>query len=90
LAVTRKIILVIRHYNNADSIQLNKDVKVLYLASRLALIACHSQIFSYDDSIDTTLCQTLKISTVDLETATNFATIETDNIFNIMNAKLYG
>jgi len=85
-----KIILPIRHYNNAHNIQLNKDVKVLYLASRLALVVCHPEIFSYEDSIDATLCQTLKISTDDLETAANFATIETDNIFNIMNGNFYG
>jgi hypothetical protein len=32
----------------------------------------------------------LKISTEDLKTAENFSTIETDNIFNIMNANFYG
>jgi HD-like signal output (HDOD) protein len=85
-----KIILSIRQYHNAHNIQLNKDVNVLNLASILALVACHPEIFSYDDSIDATLCQALKISTDDLEISANFATIESDNIFNIMNAKFYG
>lgn len=88
--IPEKIILPIRHYNNAHNIQINKDVKVLYLASRLALAQYHPEIFNYDDSIDATLCQTLKISTETLEDATNFATIETENILNIMNAKFYG
>jgi HD-like signal output (HDOD) protein len=88
--IPEKIILPIRHYNNAHSIEINKDVKVLYLASRLALVECHSDIFSYDDSVDASLCQSLKVSTGDLEDAANFATIETENILNIMNAKFYG
>ena len=63
---------------------------MLYLASRLALVECHPDIFSYDDSVDASLCQSLKVSTGDLEDAANFATIETENILNIMNAKFYG
>lgn len=88
--IPEKIILPIRHFNNAHNIQINKDVKVLYLASRLALAQYHPEIFSYDDSVDEKLCQSLKISTDDLENVTNFATIETENILNIMNAKFYG
>ncbi len=88
--IPEKIILPIRHYNNAQSIEINKDVKVLYLASRLSLVECHPDIFSYDDSVDASLCQSLKVSTDDLEDAANFATIETENILNIMNAKFYG
>ncbi|MFT5634959.1 MAG: HD-like signal output (HDOD) protein [Cognaticolwellia sp.] len=86
--VPEKIILPIRHYNNAHNIQINKDVKVLYLASRLALAECHPEVFSYDDNIDAALCETLKVSTDDLEDAANFAKIETENILKIMNAKL--
>jgi len=88
--IPEKIILPIRHYNNASNIQINKDVKVLYLASRLALVECHPELFSYDDSIDATLCQSLKVSTDDLAEAASFATLETKNILNIMNAKFYG
>ena len=88
--IPEKIILPIRHYNNAQNIEINKDVKVLYLASRLALAECHPETFNYDDNVDATLCKSLKISTVDLEDAANFAKIETENILNIMNAKLYG
>ena len=88
--IPEKIILPIRHYNNAQNIEINKDVKVLYLASRLALVECHPELFSYDDSIDATLCQSLKVSTDDLAEAASFATLETNNILNIMNAKFYG
>ena len=63
---------------------------MLYLASRLALVECHPELFSYDDSIDATLCQSLKVSTDDLAEAASFATLETKNILNIMNAKFYG
>lgn len=88
--IPEKIILPIRHYNNAHHIQINKDVKVLYLASRLALAQYHPDIFNYDDTIDATLCQSLKLSTHDLEEAAKFAQVETENILNIMNAKFYG
>lgn len=88
--IPEKIILPIRHYNNAQKIDINKDVKVMYLASRLALVECHPEIFDYDDNIDAALCQSLNFSSGDLKAAANFATIETDNILNIMNAKFYG
>ena len=88
--IPEKIILPIRHYNNAQNIEINKDVKVLYLASRLALVECHPETFNYDDNVDAALCQSLHISKDDLEDAANFATIETENILNIMNAKFYG
>lgn len=88
--IPEKIILPIRHYNNAQKIDINKDVKVMYLASRLALVECHPEIFDYDDNVDAALCQSLNFSLGDLEAAANFATIETDNILNIMNAKFYG
>jgi len=88
--IPEKIILPIRHYNNAQNIDINKDVKVMYLASRLALVECHPEIFDYDDNVDAALCQSLNFTSGDLEAAANFATIETDNILNIMNAKFYG
>ena len=88
--IPEKIILPIRHYNNAQNIDINKDVKVMYLASRLALVECHPEIFDYDDNVDAALCQSLNFSSGDLKAAANFATIETDNILNIMNAKFYG
>ncbi|MGB2742149.1 MAG: HDOD domain-containing protein [Cognaticolwellia sp.] len=87
--IPEKIILPIRHYNNANNIQINKDVKVLYLASRLALVECHPEIYSYDDSVDAKLCQSLNISTDDLIEAAKFAAKETESILTIMNAKFY-
>jgi HD-like signal output (HDOD) protein len=88
--IPEKIILPIRNYNNAHSIEINKDVKVLYLASRLALAECHPEVFSYDDTVDAKLCQSLKMATDDLNDAADFARIETKNILSIMNATFYG
>lgn len=87
--IPEKIILPIRHFNNAKNIQINKDVKVLYLASRLALVDSHPEEFSYDDTVDPKLCESLGVSTKDLSDAAEFAAIEAENILNIMNAKFY-
>lgn len=88
--IPEKVILPIRHYNDAHSIQINKDVKVLYLASRLALVDSHPEEFNYDDTVDAQLCKSLGITSDDLIEAYDFASIEAENILNIMNAKLYG
>ncbi|MCO4799644.1 MAG: HDOD domain-containing protein [Colwelliaceae bacterium] len=87
--IPEKIILPIRHYNEAQSIQINKDVKVLYLASRLALVDYHPNDFNYDDTVDESLCKSLGISTDDLNSAADFASQEAENILNIMGAKLF-
>lgn len=85
--IPEKIILPIRHYNEAQDIQINKDVKVLYLATRLALVDAHPERFSYDDTIDESLCQSLGISTDDLNLAADFASQEAEHILSIMDAK---
>ncbi|GAA6203907.1 MULTISPECIES: HDOD domain-containing protein [Thalassotalea] len=87
--IPEKIILPIRHYNEAHTIQINKDVKVLYLASRLALVDSHPETFNYDDTIDESLCKSLAISTDDLNAAADFASQEAANILQIMDAKLF-
>ena len=87
--IPEKIILPIRHFNEAQSIQINKDVKVLYLASRLALVDSHPDDFSYDDTVDESLCKSLKISTDDLNEAAEFAANEAENILQIMNAQFF-
>ena len=87
--IPEKIILPIRHYNEAHTIQINKDVKVLYLASRLALVDSHPEVFNYDDTIDESLCKSLSISTDDLNAAADFASQEAANILQIMDAKLF-
>ncbi len=87
--IPEKIILPIRHYNEAKVIQINKDVKVLYLASRLALVDSHPDTFMYDDTIDETLCKNLGISTEDLNAAADFASQEAENILRIMDAKMF-
>lgn len=87
--IPEKIILPIRHYNQAQDIQINKDVKVLYLASRLALVDSHPDIYSYDETVDESLCASLGITTADLNAAAQFAADEAENILSIMDAKLY-
>ncbi|WDE04920.1 HDOD domain-containing protein [Thalassomonas viridans] len=87
--IPEKIILPIRHFNQAHNIQINKDVKVLYLASRLALVDSDPEIFVYDETVDESLCSSLGIYEEDLAEAAEFATDEADNILTIMNANLY-
>ncbi|WDD99546.1 HDOD domain-containing protein [Thalassomonas actiniarum] len=87
--IPEKIILPIRHFHQAHNIQINKDVKVLYLASRLALVDSDPEEFSYDETVDESLCNSLGIYADDLAEAAEFATDEADNILTIMNAKLY-
>ncbi len=87
--IPEKIILPIRHFNEAKSIQINKDVKVLYLASRLALVDSHPDIYSYDETVDAELCKNLQISADDLQLAAEFASEDAESILAIMNAKFF-
>lgn len=87
--IPEKIILPIRHFNEAHTIQINKDVKVLCLATRLALVDSHPEMFSYDKIVDASLCDSLKISAEDLSSAADFASKEAENILSIMNAKFF-
>jgi HD-like signal output (HDOD) protein len=84
-----KIILPIKHFNAASTIQINKDVKILNLASRLALIDSHSDEFLYEDVIDESLCKALGLCTGDLVQAAEFAEKEATSILSIMNPKLF-
>ena len=84
-----KIILPIRHFNEAHDNQINKDVKILYLASRLALVDSHPETFTYENIVDETLCESLGISIDDLHEAATFASDEAQSILSIMNANFY-
>ncbi|MCW8833036.1 MAG: HDOD domain-containing protein [Colwellia sp.] len=84
-----KIIIPIRHFNQAESHQINNDVKVLNLASRLALLDSHSEEFEYDEVIDESLCQSLKLSKEDIEQATEIAAKDAIGILTVMNPKLF-
>jgi len=84
-----KIIIPIRHFNQAQSNQINKDVKVLNLASRLALIDSHSDLFDYDEVIDESLCESLKLSKEDIEQVTEIAANDAEDILTVMNPKLF-
>lgn len=87
--IPEKIILPIKHFNEAQNIQINKDVKVLYLASRLALVDSDPEMFSYDETIDKSMCESLSITVDDLEAAAEFAGKEAESILTIMDAKFF-
>jgi len=87
--IPEKIILPIRHFNQAHDIQINKDVKVMYLASRLSLVDCHPELFAYEDIVDEAMCETLKITIDELAAAAEFAYDEVDNIMKIMGGQFY-
>jgi HD-like signal output (HDOD) protein len=87
--IPEKIILPIRHYNQAKTIQINKDVKVLYLASHLALVDSHPDVFNYEENVEKSLLQSLNISDDDLAVAVEFASEEAENILTIMNGGHY-
>jgi len=87
--IPEKIILPIRHFNEAKNIQINKDVKVLQLASRLALLDSDNVEFSFEELIDENLCHCLGLSENDLTQAAELAAIEASNILVMMNPKLF-
>lgn len=84
-----KIIIPIRHFNQAQSNQINQDVKVLNLASRLALLDSHEDEFYYDEIIDESLCKSLKLSKEDIEQVTEIAADDAIGILTVMNPKLF-
>lgn len=84
-----KIIIPIRHFNQAESNQINKDVKILNLASRLALLDSHNDLFTYEEVVDELLCESLKLTKEDVEQAVEIATNDAENILTLMNPKLF-
>jgi len=84
-----RVILPIRHFNEAKSIQINKDVHVLYLATRLALIDIYPERFSYESLIDEAFFKKLSITSDDLSQAQEFAHNEAQSILTIMNAGMF-
>jgi HD-like signal output (HDOD) protein len=84
-----KIIMPIRFFNQAKDIQINKDVKVLHLASRLALIDSNPEDFDYDALVDSDLCKALGLSSDDLLQASELASQEAQSILSMMNPKLF-
>lgn len=87
--IPEKIIIPVRHFNEARNIQINKDVKILHLASRLALIDSHPELYTFEEAISKKMCESLSISQEDLEAAAEFAAKEAENILTVMNAKFY-
>ena len=84
-----KIIIPIRHFNQAQSHQINQDVKVLNLASRLALLDSHGDEFEYDEVIDESLCNSLQLNKEDIEQVTEIAADDAVDILTVMNPKMF-
>ena len=84
-----KIIIPIRHFNQAKSNQINQDVKILNLASRLALLDSHEDEFDYEQIIDESLCESVKLSREDIEQVTEIASNDAAGILSVMNPKLF-
>jgi len=84
-----KIIIPIRHFNQAQSHQINNDVKVLNLASRLALLDSHFDEYTYDELIDESLCKSLKLTEDDIAQAVQIAEKDAVSILTVMNPKLF-
>ena len=84
-----KIIIPIRHFNQAQSNQINQDVKVLNLASRLALLDSHGDEFDYDAVIDQSLCKSLGLSNDDINQVAEIAAEDAIGILTVMNPKLF-
>jgi len=87
--IPEKVILPILYFNEAHAIEINKDVKLLNLASRLALIDSHPDMYNYENCIDESMLNKLSINKEDLDEAAEFAAKEADNILSIMGASLY-
>jgi HD-like signal output (HDOD) protein len=84
-----KIIIPIRHFNQAQSNQINKDVKILNLASRLALLDSHEEEFNYTALIDQSLCDSLGLSKDDIDQVVEIAAEDAIGILTVMNPKLF-
>ena len=84
-----RVIIPIRHFNQAKSNQINNDVKLLNLASRLALLDSHEGEFDYQQIIDESLCKSLGLTQDDLEQATTLAADDASEILTLMNPKLF-
>lgn len=87
--IPEKIILPIRHFNAASAIDINKDIKILNIASRLALIDSNPEEFIYEEIIDDSLLTAIDLSAGDLAHAADFAEKEASSILTLMNPKLF-
>ena len=87
--IPERIILPIRFFKDAKSIQINKDVHTLYLATRLALIDSYPERFNQQDLVDSPLLKKLSISEDDLIQAQTFAAAEAESILTLMNANMF-
>jgi HD-like signal output (HDOD) protein len=81
-----KIIIPIRHINHAQTIQINKDIKVLHVASCLAYIDSVAIELNPKESIDKYLCDILRLEHKDINEAFLYAYREVDNILLLMKA----
>lgn len=85
-----KIILPIQHFNQAGDIQINKDVKILNLASRLALIDSFPEVYQFEQLVDAKVFRQLDITEGEVIQALEIAQDEAQEILTLMNAKMFG
>lgn len=83
--IPERIIIPIRHFNQAKSHQINNDIKILHLSSRLALLDSHRDIFEFDDVVDKSLCKSLLLNKKDIEEVIEAAAQDAENILSAMN-----
>lgn len=62
---------------------------VLNLASKLALLDSHSDLFEYDKVIDGSLCESLQLSKEDAVQVIEIAANNAQSILTMMNPKLF-
>lgn len=84
-----RIILPIAHFNTAAINDINIDVKVLHIASRLTLASEYPDIYHINTMIDESLFPSLDLNAHDLKEAADFAKKETSNIMSIISSSLY-
>lgn len=83
--IPEKIILPIEHFNQAKNIQLNKDIKILHIASRLALVDSHPDLYNQDELLCEDMCRAIDILPKDLNIAYEYAAKETQGIITLIS-----
>lgn len=79
-----QIIIPIAHVNQAHDIEINNDIKVLYIASRLAVCQISQAPFTYEAVLDEAMCQELNLSIIDVRYIAACAYEEMAHIISIL------
>ena len=84
-----KIVLPVRHQHQAHSIHINTEIKLLHIAARLALVACHPDWYSKERLIHPDIVTALKLADEALESSDQFAYEQSGAILELMQANFY-